>query len=263
MGHYLKDSRRRRRLGQRVAIAATGLSCLVILAMLAAIVLDDEIADVHQVLPVPPALQRLTRSDHLAYPVHAALGRALNRAGRWPSSAGVQWLKALAHARSPEETVRAAEGIARAMQSDGEPGRVAAQLCSLASQGATAQQRAALALAADFCGGRAISSSATAVPDQVAPGEPVEITVTCTSSLPATLSIVIAIEGPSGALVFHTVFADESFNPEETKNYSLQLAPTPTAATGTYHIRVGSAAPAMGELYAWSLPLVEFSVQSP
>jgi hypothetical protein len=263
MGHYLQDPRRRRPLGQRVGVAAAGLSSLVILALLAAIVLDDEIADVHQVLPLPPALQRLTRSDDLAYPVHAALGTALNWPGRWPSSAGVQWFKALAHARSNEEAARAAEGFAQAVRSDAGPGRATSLLCNLVGQGATPQQSAALFSVGEFCGATALISSATVLPNPITAGETMEITVTSTSPLPMTLSIAIMIEGPSHFGELHQVYANQDFGAGETKRYVIRLVPTRAAMVGRHYIWVGSAAPALRNLYAWSPAKTEFVVQSP
>ena len=73
--------------------------------------------------------------DDVAYPTHAALGTVLNLAGASPSAAGVQWVKAASHARSPGDVTRAAQGLAQARRYSRDPSRLDATLCAMIEHG--------------------------------------------------------------------------------------------------------------------------------
>ena len=85
--------------------------------------------DVTGRLGLPAAAEQFLQRDDVAYPLHAALGAALNRLGGPPTAAGVQWLKAAAHAVSDAQLERAVQGIGEAAARDGDGARVRAAVC--------------------------------------------------------------------------------------------------------------------------------------
>ena len=85
--------------------------------------------DVTGRLGLPAAAERFLQRDSVAYPLHAALGALLNRLGGPPTAAGVQWLKAAAHAASDAQLERAVQGIGEAAARDGDGARVRAAVC--------------------------------------------------------------------------------------------------------------------------------------
>jgi len=94
--------------------------------------------DVSQALGVPPSVDRFLQRDRLAYPVHAALGTAINRLNVSPAAAGAQWLKAASHARSDDQLARTVAGIAEARARDSEG--VPAALCPWVRDGGLNRQ---------------------------------------------------------------------------------------------------------------------------
>jgi hypothetical protein len=62
---------------------------------------------------------RVPFAGKVAYPVHAMLGAVLNQVGAASPAAEIQWVKAAAHARSPEEVDRAARGVIAASRRSG------------------------------------------------------------------------------------------------------------------------------------------------
>jgi hypothetical protein len=262
VGEQSSQSPKRRLLVWGFSVGGASLSAILVVIVLAALVLDAEVVDVHQVLPLPPELQRMTRDDQIAYTYHAALATALSATKRW-SPAGVQWFKAAAHARSPDQTLQATEGLARALQSGSEAENVASLICRLADRGAHDGQRAALAQAGEFCGAAAISSTATVRPSDVTRGEFMDITVTCTSPLALTASIAVAIWGPAGQRRLLEVYDNQTFAAGETKYFRLRVTVGESVQVGAYELRVGSTVSALAPNYAWSPPVAAVSVHGP
>ncbi len=85
--------------------------------------------DVTGRLGLPAAAEQFLQRDSVAYPLHAALGATLNLLGGPPTAAGVQWLKAAAHAVSDAQLERAVQGIGEAAARDGDGARVRAAVC--------------------------------------------------------------------------------------------------------------------------------------
>ena len=85
--------------------------------------------DVTGRLGLPAAAERFLQRDSVAYPLHAALGATLNGLGGPPTAAGVQWLKAAAHAVSDAQLERAVQGVGEAAARDGDGARVRAAVC--------------------------------------------------------------------------------------------------------------------------------------
>lgn len=85
--------------------------------------------DVTKRLGLPAPADEFLQRDEVAYPVHATLGAFLNRLGGSPEAAGVQWLKAAAHATTDAQLERAVHGIGEAAAQDGDGARVRAAVC--------------------------------------------------------------------------------------------------------------------------------------
>src|SRR5262249_11536203 len=82
--------------------------------------------------------QEITRReefDPLTYAAHAGLGRLLGDARCDPVATGLQWLKAGAHAHSPEQVEAIAKGIAAARTASGAVTQFDTALCSYVSHG--------------------------------------------------------------------------------------------------------------------------------
>ena len=85
--------------------------------------------DVTGRLGFPAAAEQFLQRDSVAYPLHATLGAVLNHLGGPPTAAGVQWLKAAAHAESDAQFERTVQGIGDAAARDGDGARVRAAVC--------------------------------------------------------------------------------------------------------------------------------------
>lgn len=82
--------------------------------------------------------QEITRReefDPLTYAAHAGLGRLLGSARCDSVATGLQWLKAGAHAHSPEQVEAVAKGIAEARAASGLVTEFDTALCGYVSQG--------------------------------------------------------------------------------------------------------------------------------
>ena len=161
-------SPRRQRLLRRAFVIVP--SALVILAtiglLITVIAILSEPVDVTRSGPLPGWLERLSRHDSVAYPIHAALGTILNAVGGPPIGAGVQWYKAAAHARTADEVERAAQGITTARQRDPKGESVDATLCAPnVRRGARATQVAAMGQAGLPCGAAGEAEARLHVPD--------------------------------------------------------------------------------------------------
>ena len=85
--------------------------------------------DVTGRLALPAVADEHLQLDEVAYPAHATLGAFLNHFGASPEAAGVQWLKAAAHATTDAQLERAVLGIGEAIARDGDGARVRAAVC--------------------------------------------------------------------------------------------------------------------------------------
>lgn len=98
----------------RLAVLLSGLTITILLLLaligLTAATLDDT-ASLTPEVPVP---------NRVSFYYHAAAGTILNRIGASPEGAAIQWVKAAAHARSQNQVVQAAQGIAAARARDRE-----------------------------------------------------------------------------------------------------------------------------------------------
>lgn len=148
---------RRQRLLRRAFVVVP--SALVVLAstwlLITVIALVSEPVDVTRSspFPIPGWLERQSRRDAVAYPIHAALGTILNAVGSSPVGASIQWYKAAAHARTADEVERAAHGIMAARQRDPDGESVDAALCApIVRRGARVTQVAAMGQAGLPCG---------------------------------------------------------------------------------------------------------------
>ncbi|HLI27343.1 MAG TPA: hypothetical protein VKZ60_09745 [Chloroflexota bacterium] len=91
-------------------------------------------------------------NDALVYQAHASLGRLLGSLGCTSEAVGLQWLKAAAHARTDEQVVQAAVGLAAARARAAQPTAFDAQLCRYVARGfANAFQARAVATAGLRC----------------------------------------------------------------------------------------------------------------
>jgi hypothetical protein len=67
--------------------------------------------DLSKTLRLPVWLDALLSHDLVAYPLHAGLGRIFNVLAVPPEIAGLEWLKAAAHARSERALARVVAGL--------------------------------------------------------------------------------------------------------------------------------------------------------
>jgi hypothetical protein len=65
-------------------------------------------------LHLPAWIDALTERNDVAYPLHAMLGTGFNLTPGTAAAAGIQWMKAANHARSPHEMAAAVRGISTA-----------------------------------------------------------------------------------------------------------------------------------------------------
>ena len=87
-------------------------------------------------------------NDAIAYPAHVALATTLEAFRCSATAAGLQWLKAAAHARSAAEVARAVSGLAAARERSSEEEPVQTALCEFLRGGiASASQARAMAQA--------------------------------------------------------------------------------------------------------------------
>lgn len=70
--------------------------------------------DVSGTRDIPAWVRPVKENDAIAYPAHVLLGTVLQATGCTPAATAVQWLKAAAHARTPDEVAQAAAGIREA-----------------------------------------------------------------------------------------------------------------------------------------------------
>lgn len=75
--------------------------------------------------------ERFERRDDVAFQSHAAFGTALCTIVCDSLGSSLQWLKAAAHARNPDELARSAQGLRTAAQRSDSSTRLAEALCPL------------------------------------------------------------------------------------------------------------------------------------
>jgi hypothetical protein len=108
--------------------------------------------DVSGTTRLPAWLIALKNRDELAYPAHALLGTLLNDAGCPPVVAGLQWVKAGAHARNEHDIEAAGAGLAVARERASQPETFDATLCQFMAGGfANTRQEAVVRRAALDC----------------------------------------------------------------------------------------------------------------
>ena len=99
--------------------------------------------DVSGTTRLPAWLVAIKERDELAYPAHAIVGAVLTQAGCSPIAAGLQWLKAGAHARTEQEIMTAEQGLSVARARADPTETFDARLCAYMVDGyANAQQEA-------------------------------------------------------------------------------------------------------------------------
>ena len=103
-------------MGRRLLLVA--LALLVVLVLLAgraaAALARPDPGDITMRWPVPAPLESLIRQDWFAYRAHCVLAAALRLTNASPDAEAVQWLKAAAHARGPEQAAAVRAGVAAA-----------------------------------------------------------------------------------------------------------------------------------------------------
>src|SRR5262249_50725188 len=126
----------RRRLARKlmflgiIGLSALALGCAGLIGSACAAPLD-----VSGTTRLPGWLTGPKARDEVAYPAHLALGEVLTRLGCHPTAAGLQWLKAGAHARSTAEVKQVATGLAAARQRSRAPEELARTLCAYVAGG--------------------------------------------------------------------------------------------------------------------------------
>ncbi|MBV9893828.1 MAG: hypothetical protein JO020_06650 [Chloroflexi bacterium] len=96
------------------------------------------------------------------------------------------------------------------------------------------------------------TSSATASPSTVAPGQTVAITASVTSSAAANVLVDVEVYSSGGSRVAQQFWDNQSFRAGQTRTYQTSWSVATNAATGAYSIQVGIFSPGWGTLYAWN-----------
>jgi len=92
------------------------------------------------------------RADPLPYSAHTFIATVLDELGCSPEAAGLQWLKAAAHAETDEQVGRAARALAEERLRSGDAEVLDAALCAYVVDGfASSQQAEALRVAGMRC----------------------------------------------------------------------------------------------------------------
>lgn len=108
--------------------------------------------DVGGTTRLPAWAVALKSQDDVAYPAHAVVGTLLDRLACNPAGAGLQWLKAAAHARTSAEVERSAQGLAAAKERSESARAFDASVCQFVTGALGPGQRAAAARAGLPCG---------------------------------------------------------------------------------------------------------------
>ena len=91
--------------------------------------------DISGTTRLPAWLTALKNRDEIAYPAHAILGTLLDDAGCPPVVAGLQWVKAGAHARTEQEIEAAGAGLTSARTRASQAETFDAELCRFIGSG--------------------------------------------------------------------------------------------------------------------------------
>ena len=129
-----------RRPAKRLLVRLLLLTALGLFSTGAVARLYAEPLDVSGTTHLPRWLSTVKERDEIAYPAHVALGTLLNRL-HGPPAAGLQWVKAAAHARSPTEVERVGRGLATTRRRSDSPDHLEQTLCSYVAQGRTRPQQ--------------------------------------------------------------------------------------------------------------------------
>ena len=127
----------RRRPAKRLLVRLLLLAALGLFSTGAVARLYAEPLDVSGTTRLPRWLSTVKERDEIAYPAHVALGTLLNRLHGPPAAAGLQWVKAAAHARSPTEVERVVRGLATTRRRSESPDHLEQTLCSYVAQDRT------------------------------------------------------------------------------------------------------------------------------
>jgi hypothetical protein len=131
-------------------------ACALVLGIMLAVALGDRAChapvDISGTTRLPAWLVALKERDAFAYPAHDLMGRLLNDAGCSPVAAGLQWIKAGAHARTEQEATQVEHGLSAARSRDSQPATFDAILCAYLANGfANPQQEAIIQRAGLAC----------------------------------------------------------------------------------------------------------------
>lgn len=209
-------------------------------------------------LPLPPPIAAFISRDDIAYRVHAGFGDGLNHFKGPVALAGLQWFKAASHARSQAEAEHAIDGIAEALQRDGDSGEARAALCSARSFGDQRQIRA-VTRAGLVCDARFPGFLLSATGSPTPPGS-VSLDVSVASTTPAEGIVDVEIHDLSGTKVFQRWFDQVQLDEGRTGAYSV-VWPVPAATPGTYVVRIGFFRPHWGGLLAWNDEAIRIDVE--
>jgi hypothetical protein len=136
-------------VAQRIFSTPTTIACAcaLVLGIVLAVSLGDRAChapvDISGTTRLPAWLVALKEQDAFAYPAHELIGTLLNNAGCSPVAAGLQWIKAGAHARTEQQATQAERGLSVARSRDSQPTTFDAILCAYLANGfANPQQEA-------------------------------------------------------------------------------------------------------------------------
>lgn len=103
---------------RRIVCLVGLVSCIILARMIIRLAarLYSRPLDVSGTMYLPRLVKIIKDRNEVAYPAHVILATILEATGGSPTAAGLQWLKAAAHARSDAELIRAARGLENAQR---------------------------------------------------------------------------------------------------------------------------------------------------
>jgi hypothetical protein len=148
-----QDAQRSRAHQWRLALVICVSVLLTFIGGQVGVRLCQEPIDVSGTTRVPGWFSTLKNRDEIAYPAHAMLGDLLNRTSCSPLAAGLQWLKASAHARTEQDVAVAGQGLVTARGRAAQAEAFDAALCGFVGRGfARPQQESVTRHARVECG---------------------------------------------------------------------------------------------------------------
>lgn len=140
----------------RLRLAAFGLVTGIVLVAAALTVarICSTPIDVSGTTSLPAWVRAVKERDEIAFPAHLLLARSLTTLGCSPEAIALQWIKAAAHARTPEDLATTRDGLRSTTSPAGVATRVADDLCRrLGSRYASQAQQATVEEAGIDCQG--------------------------------------------------------------------------------------------------------------